>query len=104
MIRKKTRNTPSSPIEADTDTDETSTESTITPEFFKNSLEELKVELFKKFESQKSEIIEHLTNENLLLKAEIVTLKDLNSDLNKKVSNIEVDVVNLQQYIRRNNI
>ena len=52
-MTRKTRNTPSSPIEADTDTDETSTESTITPEFFKNSLEELKVELFKKFESQK---------------------------------------------------
>ena len=45
-----------------------------------------------------------MTNENILLKSELVTLKESNTILNKKLQKVEEDVVNLQQYVRRNNI
>ena len=45
-----------------------------------------------------------MTNENILLKSELVSLKESNTILNKKLQKVEEDVVNLQQYVRRNNI
>ena len=45
-----------------------------------------------------------MTNENILLKSELVSLKESNTILNKKLLKVEEDVVNLQQYVRRNNI
>lgn len=110
MTRKKnnraTSPSPSSPSQTtnNNETDDGTDESSITPKFFKKSLEDLKDELFKKFESQKVDIIDHLTNENLILKSEIVSLKESNSNLIKEMHGIEEDVINLQQYIRRNNV
>jgi hypothetical protein len=76
----------------------------ITPEFITSKLLELQNHLTDLICQQKNEIIDQLQNENILLKSEIV---DLRADLKKKtedIADIETDVINLQQYVRRNNI
>lgn len=76
----------------------------LTQDYLCQQLSNLKSEINKALEIQKNEIIEHLKNENTLLKAEITELKENINEKEIKIVNIERDVINLQQYIRRNNI
>lgn len=55
-------------------------------------------------EQNKNEIIKQLTLENEQLKSDIVDLKHKDQEKSKLVNQLEKDVVDLQQYIRRNNI
>ena len=64
----------------------------------------LKSEVIKSLEIQKNEIFEHLKKENDLLKAEISELKQNANKKELKIVDMERDVIDLQQYIRRNNI
>ena len=101
-----TRSAARSPSSNETSTElsSLSENGSISQQFLLEQISSLKEDMYNKIEQQKQEIIDHLTNENILLKAELVELRE---NLNKKenlIVEMEKDIVDLQQYVRRNNI
>lgn len=89
------------------DPSETETEprsASITKEFLESHLNALRVEITNQITQQKDEIINHLKEENETLKDELAGLKRELYDKTEEIYAIEKDVVDLQQYVRRNNI
>ena len=83
----------------------------ITQDFLKNEistliseLNDIKMYFSSQLEIQKQEIIEQLTKENILLKSELSSLQEKDQKKTKLITLLEKDVVDLQQYIRRNNV
>lgn len=88
----------------DDEKNETDPGSTFTPEFLKNELIALRQEISKQLLKHKDEIIDTLREENINLKKEISSLKSEIDAKDKIIYEIEKDVIDVQQYIRRNNI
>ena len=98
---------PSSPSTSTstTETTENSINSpTITLEYLSNQIKSLRSDITEEIAKQKEDIIEHLLKENQGLKSEIQLLKEELSSKSDELCEIERDVIDLQQYIRRNNI
>ena len=76
----------------------------LTQEVFLEQLSKFKIDIVSLLENQKNEIIDKLTKENGLLKAEITELREKFNVKETELFDVERDVVNLQQYVRRNNI
>lgn len=76
----------------------------ITQQYLRDQLVSLKAEINKVLVKQKDEIIDYLTNENILLKAEIMEIQKKMKTTENENLNLKKDVVSLQQYVRRNNI
>lgn len=83
---------------------ETDLGSSITQEFFESQMFALRKELTELFREQKDEIIKSLRQENETLKTELRNVKQELSIKCKEIVEIEKDVIDLQQYVRRNNI
>jgi len=76
--------------------------STRTLEHLSNQITSLRSDITDEISKQKEEIIDRLLKENQDLRSEIKSLKD---ELSKKGDKLyERDVIDLQQYVRRNNI
>ena len=80
------------------------TESNFTLKTVVDKINLLRSELLNKIEENKSEIIDQLITENKALTNEISNLKDSLKQKDKKITSLEKDVLNLQQYVRRNNL
>ena len=61
-------------------------------------------DLNSSMKASKNEIIAKLQKENSDLKESILNLKDELDDQNNLITDMERDIVEMQQYIRRNNI
>ena len=83
---------------------ETDPGSAFTPEFLKNELISLRQEISKQLLIHKDEIIGTLREENLQLRNEISSLKKEIDEKDKLLHEVEKDVIDVQQYIRRNNV
>lgn len=90
---------------------DTSPNSSITLEFLyceiqilKTSIQSSKADIFKVISDTKDEIIENLQTENELLKKSITKLKNEVYEKDCLVTDIEKDLCELQQYVRRNNM
>ena len=91
-------------VESDTEDFETEHDSSFTQEFIKNEITALREEISRQLLLHKEEIIKLLKEENTTLKDEILSLKKELSEKDKLIYEVEKDVVDLQQYIRRNNV
>ena len=98
--RKASTVTPPSPVQENEDPPST----TLTCEFFLSQIRSLREEITEEISKQKDSIIENLRGENDALKDELKTLKEKFDKKSDDLVLIEKDVVDLQQYIRRNNI
>ena len=78
--------------------------SAVTQEFFLHHLSSLKDHFSELLIAQKNDIIDKLTTENMLLKEEIQTLKEKDQEKSLKINDLERDIIDLQQYTRRNNV
>ena len=78
--------------------------SSITQEFIHKELSLMQSCITALMLEQKNEIIAQFQNENRGLKLEILELKEKIEEKTGQVNELEKDMVNLQQYIRRNNI
>ena len=80
----------------------------ITLEILTTELQNLRTEIAKDVANdvtkQKNEIIEFLQKENAELKNELKIVKEELATKSKKLVDVERDVIDLQQYIRRNNL
>ena len=72
--------------------------------FILSQINSLKSHFQSSLNTQKDEIIKKLQNENTLLRSEIEELKGEIKVKSNLITDIERDVIDLQQYIRRNNI
>ena len=88
--------TPSTPVKTSKDW--------ITPDILSNQLSDFKNEILLHIKKNKDEVIDYLTNENLLMKAEIIELKESLKSKELQMIDIEKRSTNVQQYVRRNNI
>ena len=78
--------------------------SIITQQFLCDQIVALKSHFDEKLRMQKDDIINQLQNENLILKSEVLELKSQLKDKSELLISIEKDVIDVQQYIRRNNV
>ena len=83
---------------------EESLEEPLTQEFLMSQLAELETHISEKLLIQKDEIINKLKDENSVLKGELNELKEKFDKKCKEIQVIEKDVIDLQQYERRNNV
>ena len=80
------------------------TKSDVTQKFIKNEILSLKEYFFDIIKKQKEELIRKISLENTALKKELLELKDKDDQKSKRISELENEVIDLQQYIRRNNV
>lgn len=80
------------------------TQSSITQEYFMMQIKSLKDHFNKSLALQKEELIKQLKSENSILRGEIEELKEELKEKSKQITVLENDVVDVQQYIRRNNV
>ena len=85
-------------------TNETHANQSITLEILTDQLKLLRSDIAQDFSKHKDEIISHLQQENLYLKNEIENLKKDLKSKSETLVEVERDVIDLQQYIRRNNV
>jgi len=76
----------------------------ITQGFLYEQIASLKTHFDQKLLSQKEDIINQLQNENIILKADILELKDKVKEKSDLIIAMEKDIIDVQQYIRRNNL
>ena len=93
---------PSSP--PPTDVSETTPDEAITLSTLSDQLQSLRADIASDFQKQKDEIIEYLKKENDELRSEINVLKDKIKSKEDDLIAVEKDVIDMQQYVRRNNI
>ena len=79
---------------------EVQAEQAITPKMLLEEIKKLQIAM----ENSKNEIIQRLQKENLVLKKSVSNLKNELEDQNDLMHEMERDIVELQQYVRRNNI
>ena len=99
-----TRSKSSSPSSPSPDLSPTTKSEILTQEYLKDQIASLKSEMRKILDKQRDEIIDHLTNENILLKAEMLEIHEKIKQTENENITLKRDVVNMQQYIRRNNV
>lgn len=82
----------------------TNSNTSLTKDFLSSELGSLKVYFESHLKNLKEEIIERLQEENNLLKVEMSHLKDNLNEKTQLIIDMEKDIIDVQQYIRRNNI
>ena len=82
----------------------TNSNTSLTKDFLSSELGSLKVYFESHLKNLKEEIIERLQEENNLLKVEMSHLKDNLNEKTQLIIYMEKDIIDVQQYIRRNNI
>lgn len=81
-----------------------SSQSSTMQEFITEQMQSLKDHFNDTLNSHKEDIIKQLKDENTILRAEIEDLKEELQEKSSLITDLEKDVVDVQQYIRRNNI
>ncbi|XP_057291154.1 uncharacterized protein LOC130613821 [Hydractinia symbiolongicarpus] len=103
-VRAKTTNTTNNNTKSEMLPEESSSNLAITQDFLIEQISNLK-EYFKNgLLQQKNDIVEQLRTENKVLRDEIDAMKEKNQEKDKFMLELEKDVINLQQYVRRNNV
>lgn len=80
------------------------TKSAVTQNFIKNEISSLKEYFLDIMKKQKDELLQKIIKENKTLKKELFDLKEKDHQKAQIINKLEKEVIDLQQYLRRNNV